>query len=49
MNIKKWNKEIIKFCPGIGKGNLYSKEKIDKNILEDQKNENEILNEINSQ
>ena len=49
MNIIKWNKEITKFCPGIGKGNLYSKEKIDKNILEDQKNENEILNEINSQ
>ena len=29
MNAKKWNENITKFCPGIGKGKLYSKEKID--------------------
>ena len=49
MNAKKWNENITKFCPGIGKGELYNKETIDKKILEDQKNEKNILKEINSQ
>ena len=28
MNSKTWNKEIINFCPGIGKGKLIGKDKI---------------------
>ena len=32
MNVKIWNKDIMKFCPGIGKGKLYSFYEI-KNII----------------
>ena len=39
MNTKKWNKDISKNCPGIGKGKLFSYKKI-KNIL-DQDYQNE--------
>ncbi|MDC1296574.1 YkgJ family cysteine cluster protein [Alphaproteobacteria bacterium] len=45
MNAKTWNKEISKFCPGIGKGNKISKNKIDKSIELDLKNELDILKE----
>ena len=46
MNAKKWNKEISKFCPGIGKGKLVSKKIINKKILEDDKNEKVMLEEV---
>ena len=45
MNSKKWNKEVLNFCPGIGKGKIISKEKIDKLIKIDKKNANEIYSE----
>lgn len=32
MKPKVWEKEIKTFCPGIGKGKLFSKEEIKKNI-----------------
>ena len=39
MNSKKWNQDIIKFCPGIGKGQFISKKKIDKLLKDDLENE----------
>lgn len=46
MNTKSWNKEITKFCPGIGRGKVISKKEIEKKILEDDKNEIQMLKEI---
>ena len=43
MNIKKWNKEIINFCPGIGKGRLISSSMIQKTINREQKNDKQII------
>ena len=45
MNAKKWNKEIVKFCPGIGKGKLISISKIKKIINKDIENEKNIIKE----
>jgi len=42
MNSKKWNKELKKFCPGIGKGKLVTLESIQKNIREDLINDEKI-------
>ena len=33
MNAKTWNKEIMSFCPGVGKGKLYTEKEIN-NLLE---------------
>ena len=53
MNAKTWNKEIVNFCPGIGKGKILSFSKINSKINNDFKNEKLIENErkfyINSQ
>jgi len=53
MNAKTWNKEIVNFCPGIGKGKILSFSKIESKINNDFKNEKLIENErkfyINSQ
>ena len=43
MNSKKWNQEIINFCPGIGKGNLFSLSLIKKKIDIDEENEKKII------
>ena len=45
MRAKNWSSEIKNFCPGIGRGKLFSQNKIDKIIKQDEKNENEILKE----
>ena len=45
MNSKIWNKEVVNFCPGIGKGKLISKEKINKIIELDKRNTREIYRE----
>ena len=45
MKVKEWNNNIIKFCPGIGKGNKVSLLKIKKIIKYDLNNEIEIINE----
>ena len=47
MNAKKWNNEIAKFCPGIGKGDIIKKVEIEKKIKDDEKNEIKILEEVN--
>ena len=46
MKTKKWNNEIAKFCPGIGKGRIISNSEIKKNINNDKKNEKDILIEM---
>ena len=38
MNSKIWNKEILNFCPGIGKGKLFNKKKITKLLKTDKIN-----------
>ena len=47
MKSKIWNKEIINFCPGIGKGKIISKKKIDKLLTIDEINAEEIYREKN--
>ena len=49
MNAKKWNNEIKKFCPGVGKGKTYDVKTIDKFINEDQKNDKNVLKKTNFQ
>ena len=46
LSVKKWNVEISKFCPGIGKGRIISKEEIRKKIDNDDVNEENMLKEI---
>ena len=46
MKIKKWNKEIKLFCPGIDKGKLFKPSEIEKKIEADRKNERKIINEV---
>ena len=43
MNVKIWNEEISKFCPGIGKGQTFTKKKINGIIKNDEDNENSML------
>ena len=45
MNTKRWNKEIVNFCPGIGKGKTLNFTKIESKINNDLKNEKLIENE----
>ena len=45
INPKKWNKEIINFCPGIGKGEIINFSKIKKIVNQDVINDNIIINE----
>ena len=45
MNTKKWNKEIINFCPGIGKGKIISFYDIKEKINLDLKNDKQISKE----
>ena len=45
MNIKKWNEELINFCPGIGKGRLISASMIQKKINRELKNDKQIIKE----
>ena len=42
MNTKAWNNDVVNFCPGIGKGKVISKEKIEKIIKIDLANDAEI-------
>ena len=45
MKDKSWKKEVASFCPGVGKGKLWSKEEIEEIIKLDKINENNLLNE----
>ena len=38
MNPKSWKKEVASFCPGIGKGRLWTKEEIETIAAEDAEN-----------
>lgn len=42
MNAKTWKKEVVTFCPGVGKGPVISKETIRKNLDEQIQSENEL-------
>jgi len=42
MNAKSWKKEVASFCPGIGKGKLYTKKDIVK-ILDEQTKSEKML------
>jgi len=35
MNAKTWNKEIVSFCPGVGKGKLYTEKEINNQLEKD--------------
>ena len=48
MNIKKWNEELINFCPGIGKGKLISTYMIQKKINRELKNDKQIIKDDKS-
>ncbi|MCE3009792.1 MAG: YkgJ family cysteine cluster protein [Proteobacteria bacterium] len=43
MNAKTWKKEVMSFCPGVGKGPLIPAEKIKKTLKEQQRSEDQIL------
>jgi Fe-S-cluster containining protein len=45
MPAKTWNKEVLNFCPGIGKGAIVPIEKIEKQLSEMQQTEDMILKE----
>ncbi|MFN3696248.1 MAG: YkgJ family cysteine cluster protein [Pseudobdellovibrio sp.] len=38
MNPKSWQKEVASFCPGIGKGRIWTKDEIEKTMQEDAEN-----------
>lgn len=37
MNAKSWRKDVAAFCPGVGKGRLYTSSEIDKILKEQEK------------
>lgn len=43
MNAKAWKSEVASFCPGVGKGKLWSKAEIEKSMKADQENELKLL------
>ena len=45
MNTKKWNNQILDYCPGIGKGKLISFSMIQKKINIDIENGKKIIKE----
>lgn len=45
LNAKTWAKEVATFCPGVGKGEVHSLEKIETIKNEQQKSENELHSE----
>ena len=47
MNTKKWNEELLDFCPGIGKGKLISASMIQKKINRELKNDKQIIKDDN--
>ena len=42
MNAKTWKKEVMSFCPGVGKGPVVPKETIEKNLKEQADSEDSI-------
>jgi hypothetical protein len=35
MNARAWDREVAKFCPGVGKGRLYSEGEIESLLAQD--------------
>lgn len=44
MNAKTWKKEVAAFCPGIGKGKLYTADEIRATIAVQTKSEDDLVN-----
>jgi Fe-S-cluster containining protein len=43
MNSKAWAKDVVAFCPGVGKGKLISSEEINKNLKQQTNAEDKII------
>ena len=43
MNAKSWKSEVASFCPGVGKGKLWSKAEIEAEMGKDIENEKKLL------
>lgn len=43
MNAKAWKSEVADFCPGVGKGRLWSKQEIEQEMGKDRENEKKLL------
>jgi hypothetical protein len=39
---KTWAREVASFCPGVGKGRIWSAQEIEKLLKEQQKSENQL-------
>lgn len=44
MNAKAWKAEVENFCPGVGKGKIWSKAEIEASMKMDTENDNKLLN-----
>ena len=42
MNAKTWNKEVASFCPGVGKGRVFSREEIEAQLNEQKKSDSQL-------
>jgi len=45
MSAKAWKKDVLSFCPGVGKGRKILKAEIETNLAEQTKAENQIISE----
>lgn len=45
LSAKAWKQDVVSFCPGIGKGRLYSPLEIETIAIEQNRNERTMLNE----
>lgn len=43
MNAKAWKTEVESFCPGVGKGRIWSKSEIEEIVERDKENERKLL------
>lgn len=43
MNAKAWKTEVESFCPGVGKGRLWTKSEIEEVVKKDKENERKLL------
>lgn len=43
MQAKTWNKEVLSFCPGVGKGPVIKKSEIEKNLKLQSRSEDQII------
>lgn len=44
MNAKAWKTEVESYCPGVGKGRLWTQTEIEKAMLMDQETEQKLIN-----